>query len=59
MYHDTDINKTQAENKIILLRYIREDSMKNHVTFPFKKHGSQFDYLTMPMFPYLDNDMQL
>ena len=32
------INKTQSDNEIICNEiYNHEDSMKNHVTFPFKK----------------------
>ena len=37
----------------------REDCMKNHVTFPYKKNDRQFDFLTAPGFSLIDNNLQL
>ena len=60
MYHGTCINKIQSDNEIICNAiFNREDSMKNHVTFPFKKDGRQFDFLTTPGFSLIDNNLQL
>ena len=60
MYQDTWalIRPSQRMRLFCYATYNREDSMKNHVTFPFKKKGREFDSLTTSGFSYLDNNNQ-
>ena len=54
------INKIQSDNEIICNAiFNRKDSIKNHVTFLYKKNDRHFDSLTTPGFSLIDNNMRL
>ena len=61
MYHDTWALTRPSQRTRLFCNAIfnREDSIKNHVTFPFKKDGRQFDSLTTLGFSHIDNNMRL